>query len=136
MHILFVARTVWFSSLTPSTKTQNSSSFWKKQSWNIEQRLLTSSRSHRNCNMGAGITTESYGLYGRAWALKKILVRFFGDFLLPYQLCYSLIHYFKMYILLKVFSIQWYQLYAYPGFWAWVTGSLLWARQSGGNWEK
>jgi hypothetical protein len=29
-----------------------------------------------------------------------------------------------------VFSIQLYQLYAYPIFWAWVAGSLIWARFS------
>ena len=30
----------------------------------------------------------------------------------------------------SVFSIQIYQLYAYPIFWAWVEGSLIWARFS------
>ena len=34
-----------------------------------------------------------------------------------------------------MFSFHWYQLYAYPGFRAWATGSLLWSCHSGRNWE-
>ena len=67
---------------------------------------------------------------------KTIPVSFFLDFLLPYQLCYGLIHYFTISSNFKVFSIQWYQWYPYPGFWAWVTGSLLWACQSDRKWRK
>jgi hypothetical protein len=66
----------------------------------------------------------------------KILVGFSLDFLLPYQLCFSLIHYLNISTNVKVFSMQCYQLYAYPGFWAWVTGSLLWARHSDRKWRK
>jgi hypothetical protein len=50
------------------------------------------------------------------WLSPKIYrVGFPLDYLLPYLLCYSLIHYFNISTKFKVFSIQWYQLYAYPG---------------------
>ena len=67
---------------------------------------------------------------------KKNLFGISLDFRLPYQLCYSLIHYCNISTNFEVFSIQWYQWYAFPGFWAWVTGSLLWTRQSDRKWRK
>ena len=56
-----------------------------------------------------------------------------SGFRLPYQFCYTHIHYFNSYRNCRVFSIQIYQLYAYHSFWAWVTGSLLWVCFSSGS---
>ena len=42
------------------------------------------------------------------------------DFLLPYLLGYSPLHYFNISTNVKVSSFQWYQLYAYPGVRAWA----------------
>ena len=67
---------------------------------------------------------------------KDIPVALSLDFLLPYLLCYTLLHYFNISTNFKLFSFQWYQLYAYPGFRAWITGSLLWARHSDRKWRK
>ena len=116
-----------FPRLCPCTKTDISYSFWKLQALNID------------CwhPMGARIQYAPILSIVRAWSrsTKKILVVFSLDFLLPYLLCYILQHYFNISTNHKVFSFQWYQLYAYPGFRAWATGSLLWARHSIGNWE-
>jgi hypothetical protein len=55
-----------------------------------------------------------------------------SGFRLPNQFCYTHIHYFNSFGNFRVCSIQYYHAYAYPSFWAWVTGSLLWARFSSG----
>jgi hypothetical protein len=123
--------------LCPCTKTDISYSFWKVQAWNLEHRLLTPCGSHRNCILGARVQYAPILSIVRAWALKKkILVGFYFYFLLPYRLCYILLHYFNISTNFKVFSFPMYQLYAYPGFRAWATGSLLWECHSGRNWEK
>jgi hypothetical protein len=114
-----------FPRVCPSTKTHIYYSFLKKQGWNLEHRLLTPRGSHRNC---IDLLDFIISLY--------LFPCISLDCILPYLLYYSLLHYFNISTNVKVFSFQWYQLYAYPGNRAWATGSLLWARQPGWYWGK
>ena len=52
---------------------------------------------------------------------------FFSGFCLPYDFYYTHRHHSNSFKNFRVFSIQIYQLYAYSSFWAWVSGSLIWA---------
>ena len=95
-----------------SSKIDFSYLFLKLQVWNHEHRLLTPCGSDRNCIQGANFQYDLFSCISKRTVSpkKNILVGFSLDFLLPYILCYILLHYFNIYTTLKVFSFQWYQL--------------------------
>ena len=59
-----------FPIVCPSSKTDISYLFWKKQAWNIEHRVLAPCGSHRNCILGARLHYFPTLSIVRAWALK------------------------------------------------------------------
>ena len=115
-----MARKHRFPSRCPCTKTVISYSLFKLQAGNLEHTLPTPSGIHRNCILGGRIEYALILAIGRARSLKKIFWLVFL-WVFSYHIYCVILSYIILTILIisthvKVFYLQWYQLYAYPGF--------------------